>query len=231
MLLDAIAVITIPMNFSSNLLHSIELILFSAAKAIDEPKVTFTLQPNTTVFNYKLCDFVAHLTTFCFVLFSGIGDLQFSSDAYICALASVLCQAFYLTFIQKTNIEEGLSTVAVLHLNSINCIPIMFVYVILTREIQQTTSFTGYKSAGFEVSNQISHHGWHVTWVPCWSSFKFKLEMNLLHLNIMHGRQGADEIEGGVEKTYKKKRDLNFFITKVGGLQNFGYKFNSCLGG
>ncbi|XP_031556699.1 UDP-galactose/UDP-glucose transporter 7-like [Actinia tenebrosa] len=82
---------------------------------------------------------------------AGVGDLKFSTDAYICALASVFCQAFYLTFIQKTNVEEGLSTIAVLHLNSINCIPIMFVYVIMTREIQQTTSFAGYKSAGFEI--------------------------------------------------------------------------------
>ncbi|XP_048579399.1 UDP-galactose/UDP-glucose transporter 7 isoform X1 [Nematostella vectensis] len=84
-------------------------------------------------------------------IIAGLGDLHFSSDAYICALGSVLSQSFYLTYIQKTGAEKGLSALAVLHLNSINCIPILMAYVVLSHEIMDVYHYTQYKNNGFEV--------------------------------------------------------------------------------
>ncbi|KAK3754619.1 hypothetical protein QZH41_020545, partial [Actinostola sp. cb2023] len=89
------------------------------------------------------------IVTGCFI--AGLGDLQFSLDAYVCALASVVSQAIYLTYVQKSGVDEGLSALAVLHLNSINCIPILFVYVAMSREIMMSLHYTGYKSSGFEM--------------------------------------------------------------------------------
>lgn len=57
---------------------------------------------------------------------AGFGDLEFSALAYIYALLSVVCQSFYLTYIQKTGVEKGFCTLTVLHTNSVNCIPLLF---------------------------------------------------------------------------------------------------------
>lgn len=96
---------------------------------------------------------VIYYTIKCLFVFLllGVGDLQFSLDAYVCALASVLSQAIYLTYVQKTGVEEGISALGVLHLNSVNCIPILLIYVLTTKEISVSLHYTGYVNSGFEV--------------------------------------------------------------------------------
>lgn len=75
---------------------------------------------------------------------AGFGDLEFSPSAYVFALLSVVCQSFYLTYIQKTGIEKGLSTLTVLHTNCINCIPLLLLYTVLNKELMTALRFDGY---------------------------------------------------------------------------------------
>lgn len=84
-------------------------------------------------------------------MFTGFGDLEFSVYAYISALASVVCQSFYLTYIQKTGVEEGLSTVTVLFTNSVNCIPLLLIYTLCNKELLSALRFDGLNMAGFQV--------------------------------------------------------------------------------
>ena len=87
----------------------------------------------------------------CLYLFTGFGDLEFSVYAYISALASVVCQSFYLTYIQKSGVEEGLSTVTVLFTNSVNCVPLLFIYTLCNKELFSALAFDGLNVAGFQV--------------------------------------------------------------------------------
>ena len=84
-------------------------------------------------------------------LFTGFGDLEFSLYAYIFALLSVISQSFYLTYIQKTGMEKGLSTVTVLYTNSVNCIPILLVFTLCNKELLAALRFDGYNITGFQV--------------------------------------------------------------------------------
>lgn len=94
---------------------------------------------------------------FCFLFFfpSGFGDLEFSAFAYASALLSVICQSFYLTYIQKTGSEKGLSALTVLHTNSINCIPLLLIYTLCNRELQAALKFDGYYIVEFQVCLRI----------------------------------------------------------------------------
>lgn len=83
---------------------------------------------------------------------AGFGDLEFSVSAYCFALLSVVCQSFYLTYIQKTGVEKGLSTLTVLHTNSVNCVPVLFLYTILNKELLAALRFDGYNNAAFKAS-------------------------------------------------------------------------------
>ena len=90
-------------------------------------------------------------------LFTGFGDLEFSIYAYISALASVVCQSFYLTYIQKSGVEEGLSTVTVLFTNSVNCVPLLFIYTLCNNELFSAFAFDGLNIAGFQVCLLCCH--------------------------------------------------------------------------
>lgn len=93
---------------------------------------------------------------FLFVFFpSGFGDLEFSAFAYASALLSVICQSFYLTYIQKTGSEKGLSALTVLHTNSINCIPLLLIYTLCNKELQAALKFDGYYVVEFQVCLRI----------------------------------------------------------------------------
>lgn len=83
---------------------------------------------------------------------AGFGDLEFSIYAYISALASVVCQSFYLTYIQKSGVEEGLSTVTVLFTNSVNCVPLLFIYTLCNKELFSALAFDGLNIAGFQAA-------------------------------------------------------------------------------
>ena len=82
-----------------------------------------------------------------------MGDLEFTSHArgYICALVSVICQAFYLTYIQKTGVEDGLTTLEVLQLNNMNCIPILSLYTFYSQETVAALNYQGYTDVSFMV--------------------------------------------------------------------------------
>ena len=71
--------------------------------------------------------------------------------AYISALASVVCQSFYLTYIQKSGVEEGLSTLTVLFTNSVNCVPLLLLYTLCNKELFSALAFEGLTVAGFQV--------------------------------------------------------------------------------
>lgn len=83
---------------------------------------------------------------------AGFGDLEFSAFAYVSALLSVICQSFYLTYIQKTGSEKGLSALTVLHTNSINCIPLLLIYTLCNKELQAALKFDGYYVVEFQAA-------------------------------------------------------------------------------
>lgn len=60
---------------------------------------------------------------------------------YLDALSSVIAQATYLTYVQKTGLEKGVSALSVLHLNSINCIPLMFSYSLMNGSLAEALHF------------------------------------------------------------------------------------------
>ena len=82
----------------------------------------------------------------------GLGDVQFDLRAYLHAGASVVAQAIYLTYVQKTGVEKEISALSVLHLNSINCIPFMLCYTLISGNLQKSMSFPYLESESFLVS-------------------------------------------------------------------------------
>ena len=100
--------------------------------------------------NYNTCT-LAVKEYLCLYLFTGFGDLEFSMYAYVSALASVVCQSFYLTYIQKSGVEEGLSTVTVLFTNSVNCVPLLLIYTLFNKELFSALAFDGLNITGFQV--------------------------------------------------------------------------------
>jgi len=83
---------------------------------------------------------------------AGFGDLEFSASAYASALLSVVCQSFYLTYIQKTGVEKGLSTLTVLHTNSVNSVPLLLLYTLLNKELLAALRFDGYDTVDFKAA-------------------------------------------------------------------------------
>ncbi|XP_057303238.1 uncharacterized protein LOC130640731 [Hydractinia symbiolongicarpus] len=84
-------------------------------------------------------------------LFAGIGDLSFQVIGYSNAILSVLAQSVYLTFVQKTGLEKGGSALSVLHLNSINCIPMLLLFTALNGHLVKGFQFPGFSQIGFLV--------------------------------------------------------------------------------
>ncbi|KAL9958289.1 hypothetical protein ACROYT_G035288 [Oculina patagonica] len=83
---------------------------------------------------------------------AGFGDLEFSMYAYVSALLSVVCQSFYLTYIQKTRVEEGLSTITVLYTNSINCVPLLLIFTLCNKELLAALTFDGLHISDFQAA-------------------------------------------------------------------------------
>ena len=78
--------------------------------------------------------------------------MEFHLIAYVCALSSVVAQATYLTYVQKSGLESEETALSVLHLNSINCIPFIFAYTVLTGDLVKAFNFPGNKDPQFVVS-------------------------------------------------------------------------------
>lgn len=70
----------------------------------------------------------------------------------MCAVISVFSQACYLVYVQKTGVEAGISTLGVLHLNSINCVPILALYTILNNQLLNSFNHIMTTANGFLVS-------------------------------------------------------------------------------
>ena len=85
-------------------------------------------------------------------LSTGLGDLSFHLGGYISAILSVFSQSFYLLYIQKTGVENGLSTLDVLHLNSVNCIPLLTIYTVYSNQLVNSFYSIKVTAKGFFVS-------------------------------------------------------------------------------
>ena len=81
--------------------------------------------------------------------------MAFSLPAYLHGLASCLTQAVYLTYVQKTGAESGLSALSVVHLSSINCLPFLAVYTVLSSEVQEVLRYPKLYDIHFLVSLKI----------------------------------------------------------------------------
>ncbi|XP_028402898.1 UDP-galactose/UDP-glucose transporter 7-like [Dendronephthya gigantea] len=80
---------------------------------------------------------------------AGFGDISFHIGGYLAAIMSVFSQAFYLVFVQKTGVETGHSTLDVLHLNSINCIPLLIIYTLYNGQLVNSINSIEVTSKGF----------------------------------------------------------------------------------
>ncbi|XP_077999720.1 uncharacterized protein LOC144452494 [Glandiceps talaboti] len=72
---------------------------------------------------------------------AGMGDIEFNVYAYIYGGISVLSQALYLLYIQKTGIDKQISALGVLFINSINCIPLLLAHTLVTFELPKAIAF------------------------------------------------------------------------------------------
>ena len=84
--------------------------------------------------------------------FLGAGDLSFQFYGYLNAILSVFAQSLYLTYVQKTGVEKHLSALSVLHLNSINCILPLFLYILWNNNIVKALHYDGLTESYFMVS-------------------------------------------------------------------------------
>ena len=78
--------------------------------------------------------------------------MRFSYIGYAEAIMSVIAQSVYLSYVQKTGVG---STLSVLHLNSVNCIPVMLIYTLGRGRLIQSLSFPGFTQPSFVV--MITH--------------------------------------------------------------------------
>jgi len=77
-------------------------------------------------------------------LFAGLSDIAVHLVGYINALSSVAAQATYLTYVERTGIEKSSSAIGILHLNSINCIPLMATFAICNGHLYSAFQFKGF---------------------------------------------------------------------------------------
>ncbi|CAB3977499.1 UDP-galactose UDP-glucose transporter 7 isoform X5 [Paramuricea clavata] len=82
-------------------------------------------------------------------IIAGLGDLSFHLGGYISAILSVFSQSIYLLYVQKTGVESGLSTLDVLHLNSVNCIPLLTIYTLYNNQLVNSFNSIKVTANGF----------------------------------------------------------------------------------
>jgi len=79
---------------------------------------------------------VGAISMICFgTLIMGFGDLMFNAEAYFYGLGSVISQALYLTYVEKSGCDKDLDTMTVLYANSINCIPILLAMSLINGDL------------------------------------------------------------------------------------------------
>ncbi|PIK61878.1 hypothetical protein BSL78_01209 [Apostichopus japonicus] len=89
--------------------------------------------------SWKIISTVVVITSGCII--AGFGDLDFSLAAYLCGLVSIFSQGLYLTYVQKLGIEKQLTALELLYVNSINCIPLFLLYILLSWEFVDAVNF------------------------------------------------------------------------------------------
>lgn len=67
--------------------------------------------------------------------------MDFSLAAYLRGLVSIFSQGLYLTYVQKLGIEKQLTALELLYVNSINCIPLFLLYILLSWEFVDAVNF------------------------------------------------------------------------------------------
>jgi len=97
--------------------------------------------------SFKICFAILFIVTGC--LLTGLGEVKIDLSAYIFAISSVIAQSIYLTYVQKTGVESGVSALSVLHLNSINCMPFLFAYSSLSGNLTTAIYFDGNSNPQF----------------------------------------------------------------------------------
>lgn len=65
----------------------------------------------------------------------GAGDINFNIYGYLLGMGSVLSQATYLTFIEKSGISKDFDSTAALYINAVNCIPILFLITVADSDL------------------------------------------------------------------------------------------------
>lgn len=67
-------------------------------------------------------------------IIAGIGDFSFDLFGYSMALTSVLFQTMYLVLVEKSGVDDGLSSVELMFYNSLLSLPFLFFLIIATGE-------------------------------------------------------------------------------------------------
>lgn len=67
----------------------------------------------------------------------GFGDLSSKRSGYVLGAGSVISQALYLTYVERSGCAKGFDTLSVLYLNSVNCLPLMFLVALFLGELDQ----------------------------------------------------------------------------------------------
>ncbi|KAJ3699084.1 hypothetical protein LUZ61_002789 [Rhynchospora tenuis] len=96
---------------------------------------------------------LAVLCTAAGVLVAALGDFSFDLIGYSMALISVFFQTMYLVLVEKSGVEDGLSSIELMYYNSLLSLPFLLFVIIATGEFPNSLSVLSNKasSVGFLV--------------------------------------------------------------------------------
>ncbi|XP_041485430.1 UDP-galactose/UDP-glucose transporter 7-like [Lytechinus variegatus] len=72
---------------------------------------------------------------------AGLGDISFDPKAYLFGICSIFLQGIYLTLVQRLGLKDEMSTNGILYINSLNCLPFLIIYSLLTSEFKECILF------------------------------------------------------------------------------------------
>jgi solute carrier family 35 protein len=82
-------------------------------------------------------------------LVAAFGDINFDAHAYTFGVISVISNAAYLTTLQKTGMEKNIGAISIAYINSINCMPVMTLVLLLSGDINKIASYPYWSSGSF----------------------------------------------------------------------------------
>jgi len=80
---------------------------------------------------------------------AAFGDINFDAHAYTFGVISVVSNAAYLTTLQKTGMEKNIGAISIAYINSINCMPVMTIVLLLSGDINKIASYPYWSSSSF----------------------------------------------------------------------------------